>query len=430
MLTGKINRTDETPAIVVRNVSKEFVIPHEKRTTLFENIKGIFSPPSYEKFTALKNVDFVVERGESVGIIGDNGSGKSTLLKIIAKILRPTTGSVEVNGKITPFLELGVGFQPDLTAKENIEVYSTIMGISRKDIAKNIDNVLDFAGMSKFRDTKLKNFSSGMQVRLAFATAIQSTPDILLVDEVLAVGDIDFQQKCLDIFTNYKKQGITMVFVSHDLSAVRRFCDKTLLLKNGKVVAFGKTSEIIDKYVYGAKTEEIAPENITHKESDAPGNSIASGLQQETDKKQMEVDGRWGNHKIVISDVQLFDKYGHQNNKISTGDSLTIKIHYTAHEPIQEPVFGIIISSDNDILCYGTNTDIEGLDLGTVSGNGSIDIVIPFMPLLNGKFYITVAAHSKNNVTYDWLDKKYYFTVINTGRKIGMTNIKSEWIIV
>ena len=223
MLQEKILETRkaqaEKPAIVVRNVTKEFIIPHERRTTIFENIRGMFSPSTYEKFVAIKDVSFTVNRGESVGIIGDNGSGKSTLLKIISKILRPTSGSIEINGKITPFLELGVGFQPDMTAKENIEVYSTIMGMSDKEIAGNMDHVLEFAGLTNFRDTKLKNFSSGMQVRLAFATAIQKEPDILLVDEVLAVGDMDFQQKCMDIFTEYKNVRASRWYLYHTILA-------------------------------------------------------------------------------------------------------------------------------------------------------------------------------------------------------------------
>ena len=174
-------------------------------------------PKQYETFTVLKDVSFEVDEGECVGIIGDNGSGKSTLLKIIANILRPTKGTVRVKGKMTPFLELGVGFQPDLTVRENVGVYATVMGLSRKEIEERTDDVIDFAGLQKFEDTKLKNLSSGMQVRLAFSTAIQTDPDVLLVDEVLAVGDMEFQQKCFDVFNRYRKEGVTILFVSHDL---------------------------------------------------------------------------------------------------------------------------------------------------------------------------------------------------------------------
>lgn len=395
------------PAVVVKNVTKEFIIPHERKTTLFENIKGVFQPSTYEKFTAVKDVSFTVEKGESVGIIGDNGSGKSTLLKIIANILRPSLGSVEINGKITPFLELGVGFQPDMTARENIDVYSTMMGLSDKEIARNIDKVLEFAGLTKFADTKLKNFSSGMQVRLAFATAIQKKPDILLVDEVLAVGDMDFQQKCLDVFADYKKKGVTMLFVSHDLGAVRRFCDKTLLMRNGRIQAYGNTGDIIDRYVYGIDKAEAQP--------------------QESIEPTPAEKGRWGNQKVSITGVKLLDKYGKESDRFNTNDRMDICISYHAAEPVVSPVFGISLYGENDLNYYGTNTDIQGLDLGTISGDGMIKVSIPSMLLISGKFFLTVAAHTKDHVPYDWHDKKYSFSIINTGRAVGIFDLKSEW---
>ncbi len=184
-------------AIIVSDLSKVFRLPHEKKTTLFESLTGVLKGrQSYENFVALKNINFTVKKGEAVGIIGENGSGKSTLLKIIANILRPSSGCVSINGKITPFLELGVGFQPDLTAKENIYVYGAIMGMSDNEIDSKLEEILSFSGLSQFQDAKLKNLSSGMQVRLAFATAVQTDPEILLMDEVLAVGDMEFQQKC------------------------------------------------------------------------------------------------------------------------------------------------------------------------------------------------------------------------------------------
>ncbi|WP_174591721.1 ABC transporter ATP-binding protein [Methanocella conradii] len=437
----KKNASSEKPAIIVKNVTKEFIIPHERKTTLFENIKGIFRPSTYETFTALKDVSFTVEKGESIGIIGDNGSGKSTLLKIISRILKPTRGSVEVNGRITPFLELGVGFQPDLTAKENIEVYSTIMGLSEKEIARNIDNVLEFAGLTKFRDTKLKNFSSGMQVRLAFATAIQREPDILLVDEVLAVGDMDFQQKCLDVFTEYKKKGVTMLFVSHDLGAVRRFCDKTMLMKNGKILAYGKTGDVIDRYVYGVDKSEAQPQNkvepIVHLE--AKEKTIEPLVQDDVQKPDVIKPeqnlgepstvrkDRWGNQKIIIKYVKLLDKYGKENDRFNTNDPLTIRIFYHANELISDPIFGIAIYGEHDLQYYGTNTDIQGLNVGTVTGDNVIEIKIPSLPMTAGRFLLTVAVHSRNHIPYDWHDKKYLFSIINTGRTVGIIDLKSEW---
>lgn len=411
----KRNANDDKLAIAVKNVNKEFIIPHERRTTIFENIRGAFSPSTYEKFVALQDVSFTVNRGESIGIIGDNGSGKSTLLKIISRILRPTRGSVEVNGKITPFLELGVGFQPDLTARENIELYSTIMGLSDKEISKNMDSVLAFAGLEKFRDTKLKNFSSGMQVRLAFATAIQRVPDILLVDEVLAVGDMEFQQKCMDVFNQYKEQGVTLMFVSHDLSSVRKFCDKTILMIDGKMAAFGATGDVIDRYVYGSEQNGQQESTEEHTSDTVEGKKLG--------KK------RWGNKEVEIITVKLYDKFDHENYQYKCGDMLKICISYLTGVPVHDPIFGIAIYSEDNTYYYGTNTDIGGLSLGTIEKDGSIEVVIPSIPFLSGRFLLTVAAHSRGHIPYDWHDRLCAFNVINTGSVSGIIDLKSQWAI-
>lgn len=421
-------KTASRPAVTVRNVCKEFAIPHERKTTLFENLIGAFSPSTYEKFVALNDINLVIEKGESVGIIGDNGSGKSTLLKIIAKILRPTSGSIEVNGRITPFLELGVGFQSDLTARENIEVYSTIMGLSGKEIGANMDSVLEFAGLTKFKNVKLKNFSSGMQVRLAFATAVQTTPDILIVDEVLAVGDMDFQQKCLDVFTEYRKKGITIIFVSHDLSAVRRFCDKTMLLKGGRQIAYGKTAEIIDRYIYGLDKAEAAPVTTTAEPAEKAVDSVPA-IQPDPVPEVTVKNDRWGNNKVSITDVKLIDKYGNESDRLNSGDPLKIRMFYHTQEAVDDCVFGIAVYNDEDVMCYGTNSDIEKVYPGKIVGNGLVEIHIPSIPFLYGKYRLTVAAHSKTNTPYDWLDKKYSFTVVNTGQKIGLVDLKSSWSV-
>ena len=236
-------------AIIADNISKKFKIPHEKKTTLFQNIVGVLKRQfDYEDFWALKDVSFEVKKGEAFGIIGRNGSGKSTLLKILAKVLYPDTGSVTMNGKTASFLELGVGFQPDLTAKENVYIYASILGMSRKQVDKIYYDIFDYAVLKKFENTKLKNFSSGMYMRLAFSTAIRANPDTLLIDDVFAVGDEDFQKKCTAKINEFREQGKTMVFVSHSLSDVRNLCQTSLLLNGGRVVSIGDTEKVINDY--------------------------------------------------------------------------------------------------------------------------------------------------------------------------------------
>ncbi|MEM4648245.1 MAG: ABC transporter ATP-binding protein [Candidatus Pacearchaeota archaeon] len=242
----------------MENLWKKFKIPHEKRTTILENLTGMLQILSgksfaYEEFWALKSVSFALSYGESLGIIGENGSGKSTLLKIIANIFRPDKGSVTVHGKIAPILELGVGFHPDLTVKENILVYSSIMGLKNSEVKKRMNAILQFSGLERFKDAKLKNLSSGMQMRLGFSVAIETNPDIFLIDEALAVGDMEFQQKCLDKFKQFKAEGKTIILVSHALNLVKEFCEKTLFLSKGEVVSFGETEAVINEYVKRVK---------------------------------------------------------------------------------------------------------------------------------------------------------------------------------
>ncbi len=236
------------PIIEVKNVSKKFVIPHEKESSLKGTVLSFLKKKSYETFYALKGVSFTVNSGEFVGIIGRNGSGKSTLLKILAGVYVPDSGHVKVNGTISPFLELGVGFNGELSGRDNIYLYGSVLGLSKKEIDSKFDSIVKFAELEKFIDTKVKHYSSGMYVRLAFSIAIQSDAPILLVDEVLAVGDANFQQKCFSVFDKFKKEGRTIVFVSHDLGAVEKWCDKCILLENGKESFIGETKKAIEKY--------------------------------------------------------------------------------------------------------------------------------------------------------------------------------------
>ena len=274
--------------IEVEHLWKKYRIPHEKQNTAFEALVGLLdTKKGYVNFTALKDINFSVEKGEWVGVIGPNGSGKSTLLKIIANTLRPTKGRVTVNGRLTSFLELGVGFQPDLTAIENIRVYGAIMGFSDDEIEERVAGILDFAGLKQFADTKLKNFSSGMIVRLAFSTAIQTEPEILLLDEVLAVGDMEFQQKCFGVFERYRQEDKTVVFVTHDMNSVKRFCDRALLLNHGEQIACGETGEVIDSYMHGVESEtDAVSETITEAEGYAES-IVVEGAEEK----------RWGQEK-------------------------------------------------------------------------------------------------------------------------------------
>jgi ABC-type polysaccharide/polyol phosphate transport system ATPase subunit len=236
-------------AIQVKNVSKTFRIPHEKMSSVRNIFINMLKRKKYEEFQALDDVSFEIKKGEFFGIIGRNGSGKSTLLKILANIYQPNEGSVEIDGMISPFLELGIGFNPELSGRDNVYLNATVLGMTKKQIDEQFEAIVKFAELERFIDQTLKNYSSGMQVRLAFAVAIHANRDILLMDEVLAVGDAIFQSKCLEEFNKYRDMGKTVVIVTHDVDVVERYCDRAMLLQNGKIESIGQASEIIDGYL-------------------------------------------------------------------------------------------------------------------------------------------------------------------------------------
>jgi len=246
---------------MVEGLGKKFKIPHEKRNSILESVANalqIFERErfSYEEFWALRDISFSVQRGESLGVIGDNGSGKSTLLKILARIIRPTSGTMSIGESVAPILELGIGFHPELSARDNIRMYGSIMGLKREDVRRKIDPILEFAGLTRFADAKLKNLSSGMQMRLAFSVAIEIRPEIFLIDEALAVGDMEFQEKCLKKFKELQNEGTTMVLVSHSMELIKSFCTKALYLSKGEAVALGSPQEVTATYLNDIRHHE------------------------------------------------------------------------------------------------------------------------------------------------------------------------------
>lgn len=243
-------------AISVRNVSKTFRIPHESTNTLKGAFVNIFKKNTYESFNALDGISFEVKKGEFFGILGRNGSGKSTLLKILASVYIADKGSIKLNGLVSPFLELGIGFNPELSGRDNIYLNATVLGLTEKEIDEKFDSIVDFSELERFIDQKIKNYSSGMQVRLAFSVAIHANREILLMDEVLAVGDANFQSKCLTEFSRYKEMGKTVILVTHDIGTVQRYCDRAMLLRNGKIEMIGNPEEVGNEYIYQNMSDE------------------------------------------------------------------------------------------------------------------------------------------------------------------------------
>ncbi|MCA9385141.1 ABC transporter ATP-binding protein [Candidatus Dojkabacteria bacterium] len=378
-------------AISVSNLVKEFSRGHKSPQSLKEYFVKPFSKQEEEMFRAVDDLSFEVERGEFFGIIGRNGSGKSTLMKMLAGILEPTEGEVEINGKIIPFLELGVGFNPDLTARENIYLNGTILGMSRGEIASKFDDILDFAEVRDFVDTQVKNFSSGMYVRLAFAIAIQTEADIYLVDEILSVGDFNFQQKCFALFKELKKKGKTIVFVSHDLGSVREFCDRVMYIKYGKLINIGKTREVVEDYVVNDRKE---------KRNTNIGGDLSVQL-LDLDNKPIE---------SILSDSPIKVRISYKLKPEALGDDL---------------VAGFSIWKDEDLYVFGTNSEIENVKIN-FKEEGTVDFVIKNYPFLHGHYDFSAAIHNIEGENYVWKEKAAKIAVVRNHVHDGLVNMEIE----
>ena len=334
-------------AVEIKDVSKMFKLYHENVRSLKEKVL-FFNKRGYEEFWALQDIDIQVKPGETLGIIGANGSGKSTLLKLMTRILYPTTGQVITNGTIAALLELGAGFQPDLTGRENVYLNASILGFSKKEVDKRFDEIVAFAEMERFIDNHVRNYSSGMYIRLGFAVAINVDPDLLIIDEVLAVGDEAFQRKCLDRIGEIQDTGKTIVFVTHNVEVTREICSRVVMIDQGRIVKEGQPREVVNYYHQFMESEEEGRER--------------------------------GNCQIEVTGVSLLNDADKAVNDFHTGDNMRIRVAYRANEPVEDPVFGFSIDDYRGYTAYGTNTRLKGLNLGTVSGEGYVDFDLKALP--------------------------------------------------
>ncbi len=410
-------------AIKVKNVSKTFRIPHEK----INSVRGVFvnalKKKNYEEFKALDDVSFEVKKGEFFGIIGRNGSGKSTLLKIIAGIYRPNKGKMKANGMISPFLELGIGFNPELSGRDNIYLNATVLGLTKKQIDKKFDDIVAFSELKRFIDQKLKNYSSGMQVRLAFSVSIHANRDILLMDEVLAVGDSNFQNKCLEEFNKYRDLGKTVILVSHDISTIQKYCDRAMLLRKGKIKMIGDPEKVGNKYIYQNMSDE--EKRITTKEK-----KKNQKIEKDSVKK---VDGKEVKRKIIeIRKVETIDKNGDKKKVFRVGDQISININCFSYKMIENPIFGIIIKNSQKNVVFVTNTEFKRIKTGTLSErrNYIIKFNLENVRLSSGKYFISPAIASDGvKVYYDWKNDFAFFNIFNDYNSGGIIDMEHTILI-
>jgi ABC-type polysaccharide/polyol phosphate transport system ATPase subunit len=373
-------------AIVVDGVSKRFRLYHERNRSLKATVlRG--GRARYEEFWALRDISLEIEEGKTYGLVGENGSGKSTLLKCIARILRPDAGKIRTRGKMAALLELGSGFHPELSGRENVFLNGSILGLSKRDLTARFDDIVGFAGLERFIDQPVKNYSSGMYVRLGFSVAINVDPDVLLVDEVLAVGDAVFQRRCNEKFADFRRAGKTVVIVSHASEAMRTMCDKVAWLQDGRVVGEGRPEEVVDDYVDQGHEDRV---------------EVAADVAQ----------SRWGSGEVRLTSVQLVDAGGREVTHPSTGDAVTFRLRYRAERAVSKPVFGLALETLDGTWLWAHHTRDAGFVPDEISGEGMIDLRVPRLMLQAGTYDLSASVVDYTTThQYDYLRRCLRFDV-------------------
>lgn len=388
-------------AIEARHLGKSYWVRGTAAPTLMGSVARIFRRQPRHRMWALQDATFDIQQGETVGVIGPNGSGKSSTLCLIAGTTEPTTGTLTVNGRISSLLELGAGFHPELTGRENIFLNGAILGIPRDTLRRRFDYIVDFAGIGEYLDMPVKYYSSGMYVRLGFAVAVEMDPDILLIDEVLAVGDTAFQIKCLARIREFQRRGKTILLVSHALQTVAEFCHRVFLVHQGRIVAQGEPSEVIFTYL---KTYMGEGGNLHAVE--------------------------YGSREAEIEALHLKDAAGKDSGVFMTGQPLRIDIHYRARRRIEKPVFGFAIKTGNGIYVFGSNTQIAGYAIPAIEGQGVLRLTLDPLPLLQGNFFLSLSIHSWDHaIQYHRQEDWHPFVVTNPTEHQGLFHLPAQWAL-
>lgn len=425
-----------TTAIRFDHVSKRFTLQMERPRSfqeLFLNLIHLKGSRPKQEYWALQDVDFEIQPGQTVGIIGDNGAGKSTLLKLISRIIEPSSGQITVHGRVSALLELGAGFHPDLTGRENIYLNGSILGFNKAQMDQILDDIVDFSEMERFIDAPVKHYSSGMYMRLGFSIAIHVRPDILLVDEVLAVGDQAFQLRCLDKINEMKRRGITIILVTHDLNSVRSLCDRVIWLEDGCKEADGPIDRVLEQYmlqVLASDQHALQRAEAGRKRSNGSG-PPGSGAGTDQGSQRGESAWRWGSREAEVVRVQFLDGEGRERRSFRTGDTLIARIHYVAHERIKEPLFGVALHHADGFQICGPNTQLSDYPVEAIEGEGYIDFIIANLSLLHGTFLFSAALYdAKGQHAFDHHHMAYTLRV-SPGKEIrekyGSIYIPSRW---
>jgi ABC-type polysaccharide/polyol phosphate transport system ATPase subunit len=413
-----------TPAIEFVSVSKRYNLSKQKRRSIQEILTGGFRRPKQEKESlwVLKDVSFTVQPGESVAFIGPNGAGKSTILKLISSIIIPTSGKIEINGRISSLLELGAGFHPDLTGRENIYLNGSILGLSRKEIDRKYDTIVEFAEMANYIDLPVKHYSSGMYLRLAFSVASHVEPDVLLIDEVIAVGDHIFKQRCLKRLAQLKATGVTLMLVSHATDLIQNFCQRAIWLEDGRIQEDGQIERVVETYLVAQYRRHVSSRGNLPKRLP---------VEQEQAQRQAGVEvNRWGSGEITIGKVEFLDAALQPQSTFHVAEPMIVRMHYQANEVIEDPVFGVAIHRADGLHLNGPNTKLADFSMGRVSGSGYVDYVIEALNLLPGAYELSAAVYDPQPLqAYDHQHRLYRFQILpgRVRESTGAVYLPSHW---
>ncbi len=434
----RIKNSGDDIAVEVSAVSKSYRIYHEKVPSLKQTILTL-RRTTYEEFSALNDISFSVKHGETCGIIGPNGSGKSTLLKLMAGIIRPNSGEININGPLSALLELGAGFHPDLTGRENIYINAAILGMKKKDVDRKLDDIIEFSELERFIDTPVKNYSSGMYMRLGFSVAINVNPDILLVDEVLAVGDQAFQAKCYKVIYDFMKKGKTIIIVSHDLDTISDLCSKVIFLKDGNIMDSGKPLDMVSKY--RAYVEELEKKRIIEQQraerkkifkTVIEGNRKVIDGEEISRLSKLSIDGetlnRFGSGDAEVTGVDLYNKEGGEIDYCKYGDEVRVVCKILFKKQVEEPVFGIRITDYRGNIIFGTNTRLNEIKTGTFKSGDKVSVAFSFrINLIGGEYSVSPAVGYNDNKTYcDWVNDMFTINVIHRNIAEGLVDLNPE----
>jgi ABC-type polysaccharide/polyol phosphate transport system ATPase subunit len=379
-----------------------------------------------QTFTALDGVSFEVPKGTTFGVIGENGSGKSTLLKLMAGITKPTRGSLHVDGRVSALIELGAGFHPEISGRENVAINGIMLGLTRRQVQERFDEIVDFAELRAFIDAPVKTYSSGMYMRLGFAVAIHVDPDVLLIDEVLAVGDEAFTRKCLDKIGEFRRRGRTILLVTHSLGLAEKMCDEVLWLRQGKAAGRGDPKRIVDAYLtYVAGGEEtLLAQEQRAQVLRADGEAAAPASGPEGGEYRP---GRWGSREVEIASVRLLDDRGAERHVFVPGERLTLALTVRARAEVADFVFGVGLFTADGVSVYGTNTHLEEWTPRALSGEAEVRFEMDDLRLVEGSYLIDVAAHRRDGTPYDYHRGLYSFRVKSRLKDVGVYRPQHRW---